>query len=141
MDNKVFKINVELVLPLKDGSIYEAQNILKERISSIEEVNILELEELEEQDFDFIVDEKMTVWNRKYVSITAKSKKEAIELIRKDGLYNNRVYVDSDELDYDSLEEMDPENNNGRATEIWYDENECDLAEHDNEYIKVNGEY
>lgn len=141
MDNKVFKINVELVLPLKDGSIYEAQNILKERISSIEEVNILELEELEEQDFDFIVDEKMTVWNRKYVSITAKSKKEAIELIRKDGLYNNRVYVDSDELDYDSLEEMDPENNDGGATEIWYDENECALAEHDNEYIKVNGEY
>jgi hypothetical protein len=69
------------------------------------------------QEFDFILDEKVTIWSRKKFSIEAETKEEAEKLAKE------MVMNDSDEIDfyhqdfvYESEELIDPSNNNGQST-------------------------
>lgn len=67
--------------------------------------------------YNLIVDSKVTVWFRDYVSIEANSLEEAIEMC-KDGDYNDS----STEILYDTVEDISPEENDGCATLEIYDE-------------------
>jgi hypothetical protein len=80
------------------------------------------------QEFDFILDEKVNVWNRKRFSIEAETieeaKAKAIELVK------NAEDIDFDysEYVYESEELMDLEKNNGNPTIVLMDtEKNCGI--------------
>ena len=68
--------------------------------------------------FDFYKDEKNTIWVRHQFSIEAESYEEALEKIKQ--VESNPAESYEDEIDteylYETLESIDPEENEGNAT-------------------------
>jgi hypothetical protein len=69
------------------------------------------------QEFNFMLDEKVTIWSRKKFSIESETKEEAVKIAKE------MVKNDSDEIDfydqdfvYESEELMNPLLNNGNPT-------------------------
>lgn len=76
------------------------------------------------QEFDFILDEKVIVWNRKTFSIEAETieeaKAKAIELV----VNAEDIDFDYSEYIYESEELMNPLHNNGNPTIVLMQNNE-----------------
>jgi hypothetical protein len=70
------------------------------------------------QEFDFVLDTKMTIWNRQKFSVEAATLEDAKEIAK-------RLVQDGEEIDpydvdfiYETEEVMTPEQNNGYATVV-----------------------
>lgn len=80
------------------------------------------------QEFYFVQDIKITVWNRRKFTVEAESEEEAIELLRKnktEDVYfimdeGHPVYVYDNEYILDTEEIVTPEENGGCSTIEWY---------------------
>jgi len=78
------------------------------------------------QEFDFYIDERVMIWNRLKFSVEAETLEEAkdmaIFMVTKDR--EDIEFYDSDFL-YDSLTELQPEDNQGNSTmELYCNEND-----------------
>jgi len=91
---------------------------------------------IEKKTFDFYVDEKISMWRRHYFQIDAPTKDKAIQeamSIFAIAMNDNNVYPEGveyyeDEDFYDSIEFINPENNNGSATfELYEHETNSEL--------------
>jgi hypothetical protein len=69
------------------------------------------------QEFDFYIDEKITIWNRFKFSVEAENLDEAKEKA-KFMTMNEREDIDFDDslLLYDTMEVIEPEDNDGNST-------------------------
>lgn len=80
------------------------------------------------KEFDFYIDEKVTIWNRLKFSVEAETLKEAKEkaiyMTTKDR--EDIDFYDSEIL-HDTLTELEPEDNQGNSTVELYCENDADL--------------
>jgi hypothetical protein len=77
------------------------------------------------QEFDFYIDEKITIWNRLKFSVEAETLEEAKDMA-KFMTTNDREDIDFDDtiLLYDTMEVIEPEENNGNSTlELYCQEN------------------
>jgi len=77
------------------------------------------------QEFDFYIDEKITIWNRLKFSVEAETLEEAKDMA-KFMTINDREDIDFDDtiLLYDTMEVIEPEENNGNSTlELYCQEN------------------
>jgi hypothetical protein len=91
------------------------------------------------QEFDFYIDEKITIWNRLKFSVEAETLEEAKDM----AIFmttNDREDIDFDDtiLLYDTMEVIEPEENNGNSTLELYcqennDNNEDELIYENNE--------
>ena len=91
------------------------------------------------QEFDFYIDEKITIWNRLKFSVEAETLEEAKDMA-KFMTINDREDIDFDDtiLLYDTMELIEPEENNGNSTLELYcqennDNNEDELIYENNE--------
>jgi len=91
------------------------------------------------QEFDFYIDEKITIWNRLKFSVEAETLEEAKDMA-KFMTINDREDIDFDDtiLLYDTMEVIEPEENNGNSTLELYcqennDNNEDELIYENNE--------
>jgi hypothetical protein len=91
------------------------------------------------QEFDFYIDEKITIWNRLKFSVEAETLEEAKDMA-KFMTTNDREDIDFDDtiLLYDTMEVIEPEENNGNSTLELYcqennDNNEDELIYENNE--------
>jgi len=69
------------------------------------------------QEFDFYIDEKITIWNRFKFSVEAETLDEAKEKAKMITM-NDREDIDFDDslLLYDTMEVIEPEDNDGNST-------------------------
>jgi hypothetical protein len=77
------------------------------------------------QEFDFYIDEKVMIWNRLKFSVEAETLEEAKDMA-KFMIINDREDIDFDDtiLLYDTMEVIEPEENNGNSTlELYCQEN------------------
>jgi hypothetical protein len=77
------------------------------------------------REFDFYIDEKITIWNRLKFSVEAETLEEAKDMA-KFMTINDREDIDFDDtiLLYDTMEVIEPEENNGNSTlELYCQEN------------------
>ena len=77
------------------------------------------------QEFDFYIDEKITIWNRLKFSVEAETLEEAKDMA-KFMTINDREDIDFDDtiLLYDTMEVIEPEENYGNSTlELYCQEN------------------
>ena len=91
------------------------------------------------QEFDFYIDEKITIWNRLKFSVEAETLEEAKDTA-KFMTINDREDIDFDDtlFLYDTMEVIEPEENNGNSTLELYcqennDNNEDELIYENNE--------
>ena len=91
------------------------------------------------QEFDFYIDEKITIWNRLKFSVEAETLEEAKDMA-KFMTINDREDIDFDDtlFLYDTMELIEPEENNGNSTLELYcqennDNNEDELIYENNE--------
>ena len=80
------------------------------------------------KEFDFYIDEKVTIWNRLKFSVEA----ETLEEAREKAIYmttKGREDIDfyDSELLHDTLTELEPEDNQGNSTVELYCKNDADL--------------
>jgi len=80
------------------------------------------------REFDFYIDEKITIWNRLKFSVEAETLEEAKDMA-KFMTINDREDIDFDDtiLLYDTMEVIEPEENNGNSTIELYCEKDTDL--------------
>ena len=88
------------------------------------------------QEFDFYIDERVMIWNRLKFSVEAETLEEAKEkakyMVTKDR--EEIDFYDSDFL-YDTLTELEPEDNEGNSTLELYCEKDTDLIYENSEEI------
>jgi hypothetical protein len=80
--------------------------------------------------FDFYKDEKKTIWLRLKFSIEAESYEQALEKINQIEGDPRQSYDDDDDWEYlyETLEDMDPEDNGGESTCEIQSEDEKELV-------------
>ena len=91
------------------------------------------------QEFDFILDEKVNVWNRKKFSIEAETKEEANKIALE--LVKNSEDIDfyDSEYVYESEELMDILKNNGNPTIVLMENTERNSSIiYENDYRTIN---
>jgi hypothetical protein len=76
------------------------------------------------EDFEFYLDQKVTMWERKRFTIPAKTKEEALKIVQ-EKFTNGDIHYCDDNADwedlYDTKESMPIADNDGCATEELYD--------------------
>lgn len=87
--------------------------------------------ELASQEYDFIVDRKITTWVRERHSISAESKDDAIKKMivefNDNKLWDTNTYIEQEHI-YEFDEPMSLEDNDGNATcELYYGSNQDEL--------------
>jgi len=91
------------------------------------------------QEFDFYIDEKITIWNRLKFSVEAETLEEAKDMA-KFMTINDREDIDFDDtiLLYDTMEVIEPQDNEGNSTlELYCQE---DNNNNEDELIYENNE-
>jgi hypothetical protein len=92
------------------------------------------------QEFDFYIDEKVTIWNRLKFTIEAETLEEAKEI----AFYTTtkereEIEIYDSELLFDTLTELEPEDNlNNSTIELYCDEDDELLYDNGNEELWEN---
>jgi len=92
------------------------------------------------QEFDFYIDEKVTIWNRLKFTIEAETLEEAKEIaVYTTTKEREEIEIYDSELLFDTLTELEPEDNlNNSTIELYCDEDDELLYDNGNEELWEN---
>lgn len=82
------------------------------------------------KNYEFYIDEKVTLWQRHKYVVNADSYEEALDKVAQelnDQEFSDDIFVETDML-YDTIEYIDPKENNGQSTKELIYENKTILT-------------